>query len=207
MDRPHFALYHMDNQQPSDAELLQFIREDDATAFKILYDRYWESLYLKACKRVDKDEAKDMVQEVMTTLWRRRNDIIIHDDGNIGRYLHTAIKYRVISHYAYSSKEIPHTDFFTALNSDVYANALETKELSELLEQEISRLPARMQQIFRMSREDDFSIADIASQLNLSEQTIKNQLTEALKRIRQSIKQNDYGDWVFVFILLYYSSH
>jgi len=197
----------MDKLQLSDAELLQFIRKDDAIAFKILYDRYWESLYVKACKRVDKDEAKDMVQEVMTTLWRRRNDIIIHDDGNIGRYLHTAIKYRVISHYAYSSKEIPNTDFFAALNSDVYANALETKELSELLEQEINRLPARMQQIFRMSREDDFSIADIARQLNLSEQTIKNQLTEALKRIRESIKQNDYGDWVFVFILLYYSSH
>ena len=207
MDRLHFALYHMDKLQLSDAELLQFIRKDDAIAFKILYDRYWESLYVKACKRVDKDEAKDMVQEVMTTLWRRRNDIIIHDDGNIGRYLHTAIKYRVISHYAYSSKEIPNTDFFAALNSDVYANALETKELSELLEQEINRLPARMQQIFRMSREDDFSIADIARQLNLSEQTIKNQLTEALKRIRESIKQNDYGDWVFVFILLYYSSH
>jgi len=207
LDRLHFALYHMDNLQLSDAELLQFIRKDDATAFKILYDRYWESLYVKACKRVDKDEAKDMVQEVMTTLWRRRNDIIIHDDGNIGRYLHTAIKYRVISHYAYSSKEIPHTDVITALNSDEYANALETKELSELLEQEINRLPARMQQIFRMSREDDFSIADIARQLNLSEQTIKNQLTEALKRIRESIKQNDYGDWVFVFILLYYSSH
>lgn len=207
MDRPHFALYHMDNLQLSDAELLQLIRKDDATAFKFLYDRYWESLYVKACKRVDKDEAKDMVQEVMTTLWRRRNDIIIHDDGNIGRYLHTAIKYRVISHYAYSSKEIPNTDVFAALNSDVYANALETKELSELLEQEINRLPARMQQIFRMSREDDFSIADIARELNLSEQTIKNQLTEALKRIRESIKQNDYGDWIFVFILLYYSSH
>jgi RNA polymerase sigma-70 factor (ECF subfamily) len=64
-----------------------------------------------------------------------------------------------------------------------------------------------MQQIFRMSREDDFSIADIARQLNLSEQTIKNQLTEALKRIRESVKSNDYGDWAFIIILLYYTSH
>ena len=197
----------MDNQQPSDAELLCSIRADDATAFRILYDRYWENLYIQACKRVDKDEAKDMVQEVMTTLWRRRNDIVVHDDGQIARYLHTAIRYRVISHYAYSSHEISNTDLFTALNSQAFANALETKELSELLEQEINRLPSRMQQIFRMSREDDFSIADIARQLNLSEQTIKNQLTEALKRIRESIRQNDYGDWVFVFILLYYSSY
>lgn len=197
----------MDYQQPTDAELLQSIRGDDATAFKVLYDRYWESLYIKACKRVDKDEAKDMVQEVMTTLWRRRNDLVVHDDGQIARYLHTAIKYRVISHYAYSANEIRNSDLFDALNSREFANALEAKELSELLEQEINLLPSRMQQIFRMSREEDFSIADIARQLNLSEQTIKNQLTEALKRIRQSIKQNDYGDWVFVFILLYYSSH
>src|ERR1044071_4964120 len=112
----------MDNQQPSDAELLHFIREDDATAFKVLYDRYWEQLYIKACKRVDKDEAKDMVQEVMTTLWRRRNDIVVHEDGQIGRYLHTAIKYRVISHYAYLSNEIPNTDLFTALNSQEVAH-------------------------------------------------------------------------------------
>jgi RNA polymerase sigma-70 factor (ECF subfamily) len=197
----------MDFQQLSDAALLQSIRRNDATAFKVLYDRYWESLYLKACRRVDKDEAKDMVQEVMTTLWRRRNDIVVQDDGQIGRYLHTAIKYRVISHYAFLSKELPNTDLFTALNSQEVANTLEAKELSELLEQEINRLPARMQQIFRMSREDDFSIADIARQLNLSEQTIKNQLTEALRRIRESIKQKDYGDWVFLLILLYYSSH
>jgi RNA polymerase sigma-70 factor (ECF subfamily) len=197
----------MDYQQLSDAQLLQSIRGNDTTAFKILYDKYWEELYIKACKRVDKDDAKDMVQEVMTTLWRRRNDVVVHEDGQIARYLHTAIKYRVISYYAYSANEIPNTDLFDALNSNEFANALETKELSELLEQEINRLPPRMQQIFRMSREDDFSIADIARQLNLSEQTIKNQLTEALKRIRESIKQNDYGDWVFVFILLYYSSH
>jgi RNA polymerase sigma factor (sigma-70 family) len=197
----------MDYQQLSDAQLLQSIRGNDTTAFKVLYDKYWEQLYIKACKRVDKDEAKDMVQEVMTTLWRRRNDVVVHEDGQIARYLHTAIKYRVISHYAYSSNEIPNTDLFAALNSQDFANALETKELSELLEQEINRLPSRMQQIFRMSREDDFSIADIARQLGLSEQTIKNQLTEALKRIRESIKQNDYGDWVFVFILLHYASH
>jgi len=197
----------MDFQQLSDAALLQSIRRDDATAFKVLYDRYWESLYLKACKRVDKDEAKDMVQEVMTTLWRRRNEIVVPEDGLIGRYLHTAIKYRVISYYAYSSGELPGTDLFTALNSEDVANTIEAKQLSELLEQEINRLPARMQQVFRMSREEDLSIADIARQLNLSEQTIKNQLTEALKRIRESIKQQDYGDWVFLLILLFYSSH
>jgi RNA polymerase sigma factor (sigma-70 family) len=199
-----FVLIIMHQHQLSDAELLRSIKKDDAAAFEVLYDRYWEALYLKACKRVDKDEAKDMVQEVMTTLWRRRNDIFAAEDGNIGRYLHTAIKYRVISHYAYTTAEIRNTDLFEALGSQASPNTLETKELSEFLEREINRLPAKMQQIFRMSREDDFSIADIAHKLNLSEQTVKNQLTEALKRIRTAVKSNNAGDWTLIILLLYF---
>lgn len=190
----------------TDAELLLSIQGDDATAFKVLYDRYWEALYLRACKRVDKDEAKDMVQEVMTTLWRRRKEIVTKEDGNIGRYLHTAVKYRVISHYAYTAAEIRNNELFEVLDGETFANTLETKELGEILEKEVSRLPARMQQIFRLSREDDFSIADIAGKLNLSEQTVKNQLTEALKRIRTSIKSHESGEWAFVLLLLYYAS-
>lgn len=191
----------------SDAELLQSIKKDDGAAFKMLYDRYWEQLYMKACKRVDKDEAKDIVQEVMTTLWRRRNDIFTYEDGAIGRYLHTAVKYRVISYYAYTAAEVRNSDLFEVLSGQAFANELETKELSEILDREIGRLPARMQQIFRMSRQEDCSIADIAQQLNLSEQTVKNQLTEALKRIRASVKTSETIDWAFILFLLYYSSN
>ncbi|WEK33855.1 MAG: sigma-70 family RNA polymerase sigma factor [Candidatus Pseudobacter hemicellulosilyticus] len=197
----------MDQVQFTDAALMASIRNDDAAAFKLLYDKYWEDLYLKACRRVDKDEAKDMVQEVMTTLWRRRKDITTQPDGNIGRYLHTAVKYRVISHYAYNSNEIRNSGLFEVLSGQPFSHSLETKELNEFLEKEIGRLPARMQQIFRLSRQDDFSIADIADQLNLSEQTVKNQLTEALKRIRASVKLHDSGDWAFILFLLYCSAH
>jgi len=187
----------------SDAELLQSIRGDDAAAFKMLYDRYWETLYLKACKRVDKDEAKDMVQEVMTTLWRRRQEIRIDEDSAISRYLHTAIKYRVISYYAHSATEIRNNNLFDVLSGHAAENPLEVKELTQLLNQAIGQLPTRMQQIFRMSRQDDISITDIARQLNLSEQTVKNQLTEALKRIRTSVKTSDSAEWGFILVFLY----
>lgn len=187
----------------SDAELLHAMKNGDAEAFKALYDRYWEPLYLKACQRVDKDEAKDMVQEVMTTLWRRRKDIFTFEDGKIGRYLFTAVKYRVITHYAYTADEVRHSHLFDVLTDEAAVNSLEVRELSELIESEINRLPARMQQVFRLSREDDLSIADIARRLNLSEQTVKNQLTEALKRLRTSIQSRDNGDWAFTLFLLY----
>ena len=199
------SILHIINMQQtvSDAELLLAIKEGDTSPFKVLYDRYWERLYLKACQRVDKDAAKDMVQEVMTTLWRRRKDVVTFEDGDLGRYLFTAIKYRVISHYAYSADEIRNSALFDMITAPIEPNSLETKELSELIETEINRLPTRMQQVFRMSREDDLSIADIANRLNLSEQTVKNQLTEALKRLRAAIKSRGNGDWAFILFLLY----
>ena len=202
----HLFLLPLRAMHLSDAELLLAIKEGDTTPFKVLYDRYWERLYLKACRRVDKDVAKDIVQEVMTTLWRRRKEVDTLRDGGLGPYLFTAVKYRVISHYAYSAGEIRNDDIFERLSAPGQAQSLETKELTELIESEVNRLPARMQQVFRLSREDDLSIADIATRLNLSEQTVKNQLTEALKRLRAAIKSSDDIDFALVLFLLYISS-
>ncbi|MDR6570516.1 MULTISPECIES: RNA polymerase sigma factor [Chitinophaga] len=191
----------------SDGDLLQLIKRDDTAAFESIYDKYWQALYLKACQRVDKDEAKDMVQEVMITLWRRRNDIRVMQEGDLGRYLFTAIRYRVISHYAFSAAEIKKADFFDTFDDYITTDTLETKELKARIETEIGRLPARMQQIFRLSREDDYTIADIAKTLNISEQTVKNQLTDALKRLRTSLKASSTSDWTLVVIYLFSQLH
>lgn len=193
--------------QLSDAQLLHATREGDTSAFRTLYDRYWQRIYQKACQRVDSDTAKDMVQEVMTTLWRRRNEVSTSENGEIGGYLFTAIKYRVISHYAYSKSEIQNQDVFEILSDAGSWQTIETKEFRAFIESEISRLPARMQQVFRMSREEDSSIADIADQLNVSEQTVKNQLTEALRRLRESIYARDNTGRSFMLFLLFFFAH
>jgi RNA polymerase sigma factor (sigma-70 family) len=197
----------MREQMLSDDDLLQLIKRDDTAAFESIYDKYWQALYLKACQRVDKDEAKDMVQEVMITLWRRRNAITVMHEGDLGRYLFTAIRYRVISHYAFSVAEIKKVDFFDQFDEHITVNTLETKELQSRIDKEISRLPARMQQIFRLSREDDYTIADIAKALNISEQTVKNQLTDALKRLRISLKTSSTGEWTLVLVYLFFHLH
>ena len=52
----------------SDGDLLQLLKGDDTAAFETLYNRYWKSLYARACQRVDVNDAKDLVQEVMLSL-------------------------------------------------------------------------------------------------------------------------------------------
>lgn len=195
--------HKMFEKQISDENLLASLKRDDTVAFEMLYNRYWKSLYLKACQRVDKDDAKDLVQEVMMSLWRRRHELPSFKEGEFVRYLFTAIKYRVISHYAFSAAEIKNAALFEVLDSEEHINMLETKELNARIESAVSQLPARMQQVFRMSREDDLSIADIARKLNVSEQTVKNQLTEALRRLRNSLRSNATGEWALLLAYLF----
>lgn len=187
----------------SDGDLLQLLKGDDTAAFETLYNRYWKSLYTRACQRVDADDAKDLVQEVMLSLWRRRQEIPVFKEGEFAKYLHAAIKYRVISHYAFSTAEIKKLALFDMLDSQESTDRLETKELTAKIAAAVGQLPTRMQQIFRMSREEDLSIAEIARKLNLSEQTVKNQLTEALRRMRNSLKTSSSGDWAFVVAYIF----
>ncbi|MNY42390.1 RNA polymerase sigma factor [compost metagenome] len=58
------------------------------------------------------------------------------------------------------------------------------KQLKEIIEEEISALPARMQEIFRMSRFEQMSHKEIAEKLALSEQTVKDQVKKALRILR-----------------------
>lgn len=162
--------------------------QGDINCFKMVFDRYWDPLYRKACKKVGEEEAEDMVQEVMLTLWKRKEKLVFEHEEDLSKYLHTAMRYRIISHYAAVKSEIPDVSYFDNYISASCEQHLETRELAAMLENSVAKLPEKMQLIFRLSRNEDVSIKDIALRLNLSEQTVKNQITEALKRIRVALK-------------------
>lgn len=193
------------SEQLNDAALLELIRQNDSSSFRKLYEKYWKELFIKACQRVDEETAKDMVQDVMVTLWRQRATLSPGASGTLAAYLFTALRYRIITYYAYTASEIRKKELFDQPLETPEECAIEVKELKDLIEVEVCKLPFRMQQIFRMSREEDISIQEIAGQLNLSEQTVKNQLTTALKRLREQLNTRNISDYALTLtIILYY---
>ncbi len=63
-----------------------------------------------------------------------------------------------------------------------------TQELETLLEIAISQLPKRMRQVYTLRFEDKKSIAQIASELQTSPNTVNNQLKEIRKRFVKTLK-------------------
>jgi RNA polymerase sigma factor (sigma-70 family) len=189
----------------SDMVLMKSISEGSEAAFRELYDRYWTPLYRMAYNRVGED-AKDIIQEIMIGVWQRKDSIRAASDGSLAPYLFTALKYRIIRHYAYTATEIRNNGCFDVSSGIAADQELEYRELASIIEVQISNMPPRMQQIFRMSREEGISIAAIASRLSLSEQTVKNQLSAAMKHLRLNLDANDIGDWALLLTWFFWAA-
>ncbi|MBB2950384.1 MULTISPECIES: RNA polymerase sigma factor [Sphingobacterium] len=176
----------------SDSELFEELKKDNKMAFSILFDRYSDILFRFIQKRIESiPDVEDIIQEVFISMWNRRSKIEVGD--SIYPYLFKAAKYEMIDWLIKSEKRNRHLDYLE-INKDQYLigntseDELIAKELARLLENEMSRMPDTMRSVFRLSRSEDMSIKDIANQLSLSEQTVKNNVSMALNRLKFKLK-------------------
>src|SRR5690606_11011378 len=91
----------------ADQVLFDLIKSDDKAAFKLVYDRYFDVLYIHAYKRLkDKEEAKDIVQEIFVILWDKRQQITLRI--NLLAYLYTAVRNKIFNVIAHNHVETTH---------------------------------------------------------------------------------------------------
>ncbi|TWF41734.1 RNA polymerase sigma-70 factor (ECF subfamily) [Chitinophaga polysaccharea] len=176
-------------KQLSDKEIL--LSGDDNMAFRVLYERYWKVLYHNALMRLgNSEDAQDVVQEVFISFWRNKDHI--QTAGSFSFYLFGALKYAIIRQvYRKAGKgvNLPLSVESLELSEEGVNEHLEFKELQWVLADETNKLPARMQEIFRLSRDENIPLAEIAQRFNISEQTVKNTITTALKRLRTRLRE------------------
>lgn len=173
------------NQALTDQYLIMAMQSGDQKAFEALYERYWPEVYTMIYRRInDKEVAKDIVQDIFVNLWRYRDKIIA--EGSLAPLLNVTAKKQAISWYrkqtATKQRELLYHEAEVLVAPST--TELETKELQDLLDREIDQMPNNMQQSFRLSRYENKSIKEIAAELSLSEQTVRNNISMALERLR-----------------------
>ena len=75
---------------------------------------------------------------------------------------------------------------------------LSDADIEEILNNAINRLPERCREIFIMSRLQNLRYKEIAEKLNVSPNTVENQIVIALRKLKEDLK--DYFP-LFVFII------
>ena len=68
-------------------------------------------------------------------------------------------------------------------------NQLEFEEIKTRIDQIVVKLPKKRQQIFILSRTNGLSNKEISDQLNISEKTVEDHITHAIKQIKRSMKE------------------
>lgn len=169
-----------------DSELIRLMLSDDYKAYMEVYERYSQQLYRHACKKLsDRDQIKDLLQEVFAALWQNRSSLT--PESPLAGYLYATLRYRIIKLIAHKKVESVYFESLTSYNIHDNRTAdylVREKELGQLIESEIIRLPEKMQEVFRMSRQSHLSHREIAEELGLSETTVKKHVNNALKVLR-----------------------
>ena len=169
----------------TDHELFILMQGGNKFAFEEIYERFNGLLYIYACKMVpDREDARDIVQEIFVYLWSNPN---IQIKSQLSNYLYTAVRYKVfdwLDKNKSRSNYLQSLEDFSLKGDYVTDDYIREKEFASLIEKEVSLLPPKMRQIFEMSRQQHLSQKQIAEILHLSDKTVKKQMSNALKVLR-----------------------
>lgn len=173
----------------TDQEILTSLAASDARAFDFLYQKFFSKLYAAAYKRLQNRElTEEVIQDLFISLWERRKKLEINT--TIEAYLFSSVKYLVIAQYKknnlfeqYSDNPLPSED------SNFTEQMVAFDELNEAYQQALQALPERCREIFLMKR-TGLSQREISERLDISEKTVENQMTKALKILREAL--SDY---------------
>jgi RNA polymerase sigma-70 factor (family 1) len=184
----------------SDGELVDLLKSGDQAAYTEIYDRYILILLNHAYNKTrNREEAKDVVQEVFTTLWAKRRDFNFHT--NLSGYLYSAVRNNILNQVVHKTVLdkylVSISQFISNAESQVITDHLVREhELSSIIEKEIAGLPPKMREVFELSRKQHFSHKQIAEKLEISEQTVSKQVTNALRILRVRLGVFAYVLWL-----------
>jgi RNA polymerase sigma-70 factor (ECF subfamily) len=189
----------------SDEQLIPDVRSGDHYAFDQLFHKYGSSLFSFVVSVLkDESDAEEVVQDVFLKIWEKRRDL--DSSRSFKSYLFTIALNTTKNRYRKKLQaEKYKQDVALELNIDQTSDfdAVEYRNLLDYVDKIIEKLPPSRREIFILSKKDGLKNPEIAKLLNISEQTVKNQLVSAMKFLR-SESARDGNELGLLFFLLFY---
>lgn len=193
----------LNNQDCSEKLLVAQLKESNEKAFRKLYDTYRTILYKYSYSMVSKKTyAEEIVQDVFLSLWLKRETL--DPELSIRSFLFTVTRNKTISFLkkASNNNKLREEIFYISQKSfDSIEYYMREKELEKIKQQALDLLPPKRRLIFEMSREHGKSYEEIAIELGLSINTVRNQISIALETLRVFLSKNH--DLYIIYILVY----
>ena len=171
--------------------LIQRFINGDQTAYELLFRFYYPGLVTFVANIIcDRDEAEEIVQDFFVNVWTARKNI--QKSSSLKSYFFVSVKNRAFNYLKKEQirektlnqlKEMVEKDML--FQPDLFVESELQKEITKALE----KLPSRTREVFIMSRFKGVSNDEIADQLDLSKRTVETQISNALKILREELKE------------------
>jgi RNA polymerase sigma-70 factor (ECF subfamily) len=173
---------------------------EDIQNFNALFNEYYKRFVHFAVGYLrDEQVAEDFVSEAFTIYWENRANLIpetipqayilaIIKNKCLNHIKHTLIKQKVTDELRNHSEWKLQTKINTLEACD--PDFIFSKELQELINATLEKLPAKTRQIFLLSRDKGLSYREISDKTQLSQKTVEFHISKALNHLRISL--NDF---------------
>lgn len=182
-------------KQLPENELVERLKGGDHLAYEQLFHRYWKMAFDIAHRKTgQEEEALDIVQGIFSHLWEKRESLSI--SGSFAAWLTAVVRHKVIDWYrASQTQHVQKEQLWHQLNAQqalqvTDGNKTALRELERDWQLEVARMPVRMKEVYLLSHQSQLPVAEIARQLSLKPQTVKNQLYKAGERLRKMLEHH-----------------
>lgn len=167
-----------------DDSLLAHYAINEEEAFRMMFDRYYADFCVFARLYVGRQAiAEDLVQQVFIRFWEQKRHKNIKT--SLKGYLQQSVRFACLNELKRQKQEDPLQE---GSAQDILAEQaldfLLDKEARTIFDQAIGELPAQCRRVFEMVYFDDLQYKAAAENLQVSVNTVKSHLKNALRILR-----------------------
>jgi RNA polymerase sigma-70 factor (ECF subfamily) len=185
--------------------LLQRLSTGDQQAFREIFEQHWGQIYAVGLKILKSPElAKDLAQDTFMKVWNNREQL--KDVKSFRAYLNVLSRNLAIDHLrkkVFTAENEEYLISYFAEDATTPGDDAEYRELEQLLHDAVDHLPPQMQQVFRLSRFEGLSHAEIAQRMNITRVTSKSYMVRALSAVRKYLSKYQYEPLICWLTLLF----
>lgn len=168
--------------------IIQKMTSGDMDSFKYFFDKYYDDLcnfvniYLR-----DKVLAEEIVQDIFVYFWENKEKLKIN--RSVKSYLYSASRFKSLNLLRDTKtrkrlvENMERTEFIQPDQAE--DSVIDSVEFRKIIEAAIDQLTPKCREIFLLSKNQELSNKEIAERLGISVKTVENQMTIALKKLRE----------------------
>lgn len=186
----------------NEKEIFLLISKGDEAAFTEMFFHYTARIHPFIKKMTRSEEVtEEIVQDVFVNLWRSREKL--PEINNYTAYIFTIASNSTFNYLKTKAREVIRLQEMAKVEKDftnVTEETIDGNESRDLINKLVNRLTPQKKLIYQLTRDQGLTHDEIAVQLNISKNTVKNHLVETLKYLRKNLIQVRTIFFLFPFI-------